>query len=165
MFHVKRTGQSAVRDLRFLDGSAPLEWKGRAVFQPEHRAVFAHCFELQTERAGTWRQPGLIADVQLKHAQNKFCGLRQNFRRALKRDRVRVIGIMFHVKQASEISADARPVPPPRCHSERSEESPNFKANPSSTCGDSSSQAPQNDKEKRNDGSLPPETTIVSRET
>ena len=30
-----------------------------------------------------------------------------------------------------------------------SEESPNFKANPSSTCGDSSSQAPQNDKEKR----------------
>ncbi|MBQ3859627.1 MAG: hypothetical protein II779_03795, partial [Clostridia bacterium] len=33
-----------------------------------------------------------------------------------------------------------------------SEESPNFKANPFSKCGDSSSQAPQNDKERRNDG-------------
>ena len=46
-----------------------------------------------------------------------------------------------------------------------SEESPNFKANPSSTCGDSSSQAPQNDNEKRNDEGQPSETAIVSRET
>ena len=75
---------------------------------------------------------------------------------------------MFHVKQPWGFSARqtaARPIPPSRCHSERSEESPNVKANPSSTCGDSSSQAPQNDKEKRNDGGHPSEITIVSRET
>ena len=56
-----------------------------------------------------------------------------------------------------------------------SEESPSFKANPTSTCGDSSSQAPQNDKEKRrrtgfdlNEESFQRkqnEITIVSRET
>ena len=59
---------------------------------------------------------------------------------------------MFHVKQPWGFSARqtaARPVPPPACHSERSEESPNFEANPSFTCGDSSPQAPQNDTVKR----------------
>ena len=103
---------------------------------------------------------------------------RRRFRRALKGDRVRSAGMMFHVKQFllllvfhgkqscfSVRQAAARPIPSIRCHSERSEESPNFEANPSSTCGDSSSQAPQNDNEKRNDGGQPSEITIVSRET
>ena len=65
----------------------------------------------------------------------------------------------FHVKQScfSVTQTAARPIPSPACHSERSEESPNYKANPSSTCGDSSSQAPQNDKEKRNAGVSCPE--------
>ncbi len=29
--------------------------------------------EIPIGRAGTWRRPGLIADVRLKHAQNLFC--------------------------------------------------------------------------------------------
>ena len=41
-----------------------------------------------------------------------------------------------------------------------SEESPNFKANPSFMCGDSSSQAPQNDKEKRNEGGRRPKARL-----
>ncbi|MBQ3860712.1 MAG: hypothetical protein II779_09290, partial [Clostridia bacterium] len=41
-----------------------------------------------------------------------------------------------------------------------SEESPNFKANPSSMCKDSSSQAPQNDKEKRNAGVSHPNSRL-----
>ncbi len=66
---------------------------------------------------------------------------------------------VFHVEQScfSVRQAAARPIPSSLCHSERSEESPNFKANPSSTCGDSSSQAPQNDNEKRNAGVSRPE--------
>ncbi len=69
---------------------------------------------------------------------------------------------MFHVRQTcfSVRQAAARPIPSLRCHSERSKESPNFEANPSSTCGDSSSQAPQNDKEKRNAGVSHPKSRL-----
>ena len=35
-----------------------------------------------------------------------------------KRDKVRIPGVMFHVKQTSKITAAARPIPPPACHSD-----------------------------------------------
>ena len=80
---------------------------------------------------------------------------------------------LFHVEQScfSVRQTAARPIPPSRCHSERSEESVHWKAQAvvlvkrqssfflrkpvNYNCGcmmksnDSSSQAPQNDKEKR----------------
>ena len=44
-----------------------LRWDGRdARACIENRfTLFARCFGLQTERAETWRQPGLIAEVRL----------------------------------------------------------------------------------------------------
>ena len=47
----------------------PARFRLLRFFEPEHRAIPARSL------------PG-----QLKHAQNKFCGLRQRFRRAFARD-------------------------------------------------------------------------------
>jgi len=59
------------------------EWAKAARFRIENRSrIPAHLNRLQIGRAGTGRQPRLIADVQPKHAQDKSCGLRRRFRRA-----------------------------------------------------------------------------------
>ena len=140
--------------------------------------------------SGTWRQPRLIAgravetcagqvlrppaEIQARIRRCRVFGCR-DLKVCPRADQENLWGleVMFHVKQFlflpvfhverscySVRQAAARPISPLRCHSERSEESPNFKANPISTCGDSSSQAPQNDNEKWNAGVSRPKSRL-----
>ena len=100
----------------FLYGSAPLGFGRRAVVQPEHGAVFARCFRLQTGRAGTWRQPRAVCDVQLNPCTEQVpwaCGSDSDAHSALSRFRDSVfdclssrgsrksrdLAVMFHMKQ------------------------------------------------------------------
>ena len=66
-----------MRDLRFLYGSASLGWKGRAVVQPENGAIFADFFKFKPDEPVRGDNLARSVVVQLKHAQNKFCGLRR----------------------------------------------------------------------------------------
>ena len=59
----------------FLYGSASLEWMVRADLQPVHGAIFAGLYELQLERVEHGANPARSSVVQLKHAQDKSCGL------------------------------------------------------------------------------------------
>ena len=74
--------------------------------------------------------------LKLKHAQDKSCGLAAVIQARMERGQSAEEDAMFHVKQFlflpvlhvkqscfSVRQAAARPVPPSRCHSERSEES------------------------------------------
>jgi len=45
---------------------------GRAIVLPENEGGLRGSDQIQAGRAGTWSQPGLIAEVRLKHAQTSL---------------------------------------------------------------------------------------------
>ena len=173
-------------DERFLDGSAPLGIGRRAVLYRKPVHSLRALMQIANRTSRTWRQPravcvravkpvrrtssaGFAGDSGAHSALSCFRDSESDCLSSRGSRKTMGLAVMFHVKQFlflpvfhvekscfSVRQATARPVSPSLCHSERSEESPSFKANPSSTCGDSSSQAPQNDNEKRNDGGQPP---------
>ena len=73
-------GLSASWDMRcwicgFLYGSAPLGFGGRAVVQPENGAIFADFFKFRPDEPERGDNLARSVFVQLKHAQDKSCGL------------------------------------------------------------------------------------------
>ena len=111
-------------------------------------AIFAGCFRLQTERAGTWRQPRLISGRVVETCAEQVLRappvIQARIRRWTRfRDsefdclssrgsrKTRGLGVMFHVKQFlflpvfhgkqscfSVRQAAARPISSSRCHSD-----------------------------------------------
>ena len=81
--------------------------EGDARFCIENRfTLFARFCRLRNERAVTWSQPGLIAEVQSKHAQTSLRPPAEIQARIGKGDNVRSVGMMFHVKQKNPARAD-----------------------------------------------------------
>ena len=129
MFHVKRPGQSAARDLRFLDGSAPpaaLGFGRRAGLNqkpvPHPRALLqaadSKSLNMEATRLDRRRAAEPVRRTMF-YAPTQSCWPCGGDSGAhWKRDKVRIPGVMFHVKQTSKITAAARPIPPPACHSD-----------------------------------------------
>ena len=69
------SGQSAAHDLRFWDGSASLESKGRADGKPENLPIPAGCFSFRPDEPEREDNLARSSHVRLKHAQDKSCGL------------------------------------------------------------------------------------------
>ena len=103
--------------------------------------VFAGIYRFNPDEPEHDVNPARSVFVQLKHAQTMSdaptqscwpCGRDSGAHSALSRFRVsgseslssrgsritRLFGLLFHVKHSSDISAAARPVSPPRCHSD-----------------------------------------------
>ena len=69
----------------FLYGSAPPAAQGfgrRAVVQPENGAIFADLYRFNLDEPEHGGSLARSSVVQLKHAQDKSCGLRRRFSRA-----------------------------------------------------------------------------------
>ena len=122
----------------FFYGSAPPAsqgWMGRAIVQPGNEGGLRGSDQIQAGRAGTWSQPGLIAEVRLKHAQTmsdaptQSCWPSAEIQARMERGQSAEEDAMFHVKQflflpiahvnhSSEITDAAHFIPPPACHSD-----------------------------------------------
>ncbi|MBQ3859330.1 MAG: hypothetical protein II779_02305, partial [Clostridia bacterium] len=90
---------------------ASLEWKGRAGLYRKPLRSLRALMQIADGRAGTWSQPDLIAEVQLKHAQTSLRPPAEIQARIGKGDNVRSVGMMFHVKQKNPARADEKSTP------------------------------------------------------
>ena len=70
-----RIGGRAVLDFCFLYGSASLGFDRRAVVQSGNGAIFADFFKFRPDEPERGANLARSVFVQLKHAQDKSCGL------------------------------------------------------------------------------------------
>ena len=83
-------GRDGVRDLRFLDGSASLGWKGRAVMKLKQGAIPALPNRFRHDEPEHGANLARSSACSLTHAQNKFCGLTAEIQARIRRCRVSV---------------------------------------------------------------------------